>query len=121
MGMEEEMWSKVKPRSNGRPSQEAEERFFKAGAEIFATNFPTPEGWPWFDSANLKAAAYRSHREPLPDDLVDELTWCSETFVEYGKYLREARFVRRVRFVAVCLVVAIGLGVALSWYSGRLG
>ena len=78
-------------------------------------------GWPRFDSAALKAAAYRSHREPLPDDLVDELTWCSETFVEYGHYLQEARFARRVRFAAVCLVVAIGLAAALLWYLDTLG
>jgi hypothetical protein len=117
--MEEEMKSKVKLKSNGRPSKEAEERFLKAGAEIFATNFPTLEGWPRFDSAALKAAAYRSHREPLPDDLVDELTWCSETFVEYGKYLREARFARRVRFGAVCLALATGLGAALLVVFGQ--
>ena len=115
------MWSKGKPRSNGRPSKEAEKRFLKAGAEMFATEFPTPEGWPRFDSAALKAAAYRSHREPLPDDLVDELTWCSETFVEYGKYLREARFARRIRSVALYLVVVIGLGAALWRYLDTLG
>jgi hypothetical protein len=119
--MEEEMKSKVKLKSNGRPSKEAEERFLKAGAKIFATDFPTPEGARRFDSAALKAAAYRSHREPLPDDLVDELTWCSETFVEYGHYLQEARFARRVRFAAVCLVVAIGLAAALWWYLDTLG
>ena len=115
------MWSKVKPRSNGRPSKEAEKRFLKAGAEMFATEFPTPEGARRFDLAALKAAAHRSHREPLPDDLVDELTWCSETFVEYGHYLQEARFARRVRFAAVCLVVAIGLAAALRWYLDTLG
>jgi hypothetical protein len=119
--MEEEMKSKVKLKSNGRPSKEAEERFLKAGAKIFATDFPTPEGARRFDSAALKAAAYRSHREPLPDDLVDELTWCSETFVEYGKYLREARFARRIRSVALYLVVVIGLGAALWWYLDTLG
>ena len=115
------MWSKVKPRSNGRPSREAEERFLKAGAKMFSTAFPTPEGWPRFDSAPLKAAAYRSHREPLPDDLVDELTWCSETFVEYGYHLQKARLTRRVRLVAVCLAVSIGLGAGLWLYLGRLG
>ena len=30
---------KVKLKSNGRPSKEAEERFLKAGAEIFSTGF----------------------------------------------------------------------------------
>jgi hypothetical protein len=100
------MRSKAKPRSGGRPSKEAEERFFKATAEIFATEFPTPEGTRRYDSAALKAAAYKSHSEPLPEDLVDELTWCSETFVEYGRYLQAARFARRMRYLAACAVLA---------------
>ena len=44
---------------------------------------------------------------------------CSETFVEYGKYLREARFARRIRSVALYLVVVIGLGaVAVPGHVG---
>jgi hypothetical protein len=85
----------------------------RASAGIFHDPFQT--------DLYLEAAACRSHREPLPDDLVDELTWCSETFVEYGHYLRKARFVRRARLVAICLAVAVAIAAALWWYLGRLG
>jgi len=102
-------------------SKEAEKRFLKAGKRMFSTAFPTPEGTRRFDSAALKAAAYRSHREPLPEELVDELTWCSETFVEYGRYLQEARFARRMRFLAACAVVVLGLGGGLWWYLATTG
>ena len=115
------MWSKVKPRSNGRPSKKAEEWFLKATAEVFRTDFPTPEGSRRFDSNAVKAAVYQCHRERLPDDLVDEMTWCSETFADFERHFKKARFARRVRLVAVCLAVSIGLGAALWLSLGRLG
>jgi hypothetical protein len=115
------MWSTVKPRSNGWPSKKAEEWFLKATAEVFRTAFPTPEGSRRFDSNAVKAAVYRCHRERLPDDLVDEMTWCSETFADFERHFKEARFARRMRLVTVCLAVAATLGVALWLYLARSG
>jgi hypothetical protein len=110
------MKGKAKPRSGGRPSKAAEELFLKATAEVFRTEFPTPEGSRRFDSNAVKAAVYRCHRERLPDDLVDEMTWCSETFADFERHFKEARFARRMKLVAVCLAVAVALAVALWWY-----
>ena len=90
------MKDKAKVKSEGRLSKEAEEQFLKAAAGVFRTSFPTPQGSRRFDSAAVKAAAYRCHRERLPDDLVDEMTWCSETFADFERFLKEARFARRL-------------------------
>jgi hypothetical protein len=51
----------------------------------------------------------------LSPDLLDELTWSSETFAEYQRYLREARFGRRMRWLATCAAVVMALGAALWW------
>jgi hypothetical protein len=115
------MKSKATPMSGERLSKEAEERLLKAGEKLFRTAYPNPERSRRFDSAALKAAASRSHREPLPAELVDELTWSSETFAEYEGYLRQARFGRRMRFLAACAVVVVGLGAGLWWYLGTVG
>ncbi len=104
-----------------RLSKEAEERLLKAGEKLFRTAYPNPERSRRFDSAALKAAASRSHREPLPAELVDELTWSSETFAEYEGYLRQACFGRRMRFLAACAAVVVGLGAGLWWYLGTTG
>ena len=107
--------------SGERLSKEAEERLLKAGEKLFRTAYPNPERSRRFDSAALKAAASRSHREPLPAELVDELTWSSETFAEYEGYLRQARFAWRMRFLAACAAVVVGLATGLWWYLGTVG
>lgn len=107
--------------SGERLSKEAEERLLKAGEKLFRTAYPNPERSRRFDSAALKAAASRSHREALPAELVDELTWSSETFAEYEGYLRQARFARRMRFLAACAAVVVGLSGGLWWYLGTVG
>jgi hypothetical protein len=115
------MKSKATPMSGERLSKEAEDRLLKAGEKLFRTAYPNPERSRRFDSAALKAAASRSHREPLPAELVDELTWSSETFAEYEGYLRQAHFARRMRFLAACAAVVVGLGGGLWWYLGTVG
>jgi hypothetical protein len=115
------MKSKATPMSGERLSKEAEERLLKAGEKLFRTAYPNPERSRRFDSAALKAAASRSHREALPAELVDELTWSSETFAEYEGYLQQARFARRMRSLAACAAVVVGLGAGLWWYLGTVG
>lgn len=115
------MKSKATPMSGERLSKEAEERLLKAGEKLFRTAYPNPEQSRRFDSAALKAAASRSHREPLPAELVDELTWSSETFAEYEGYLRQAHFARRMRLLAACAAVVVGLGTGVWWYLGTVG
>jgi hypothetical protein len=115
------MKSKATPMSGERLSKEAEERLLKAGEKLFRTAYPNPDRSRRFDSATLKAAASRSHRELLPAELVDELTWSSETFAEYEGYLRQARIARRMRFLAACAAVVVGLGAGLWLYLGTVG
>ena len=96
--------------------EDADKRLLEAGRKVFREAYPNPERSGRFDSAALKAAASRSHREPLPADLVDELTWSSETFAEYERYLQEARVARRMRFLAACAAVVVASGAAFWWY-----
>jgi hypothetical protein len=49
------------------------------------------------------------------------MTWCSETFADFERFLRAARFGRRMRFLAVCAGVVLGLGVGFWWYLAATG
>ena len=89
-------------------SRDAEERLVELGRKVFASAFPDPDRTAGIDSATLRAAARRSRREPLPADVVDALTWSSETFAEYEQYWR----------LAACAAVTVGLGAALWWSVG---
>ena len=108
-------------KQEARAVKRAEERLLEAARKIFGTAYPNPEGTTRTDSGSLKAAAARAHRHPLSPELLDELTWSSETFAEYQRYLREARFGRRMRWLAACAVVVVGLGAALWWSLASAG
>jgi len=101
-------------------SREAEERLLDLGREVFGSGFPDPERSAGISSAMVKAAARRSHREPLPAELVDALTWSSETFTEYERYVREARFARRMGYLAACAAIVVALGAAMWWSVGSM-
>ena len=102
-------------KQEARAVKRAEDRLLEAARKIFGTAYPNPEGTTRTNSGALKAAAARSHRQPLSPELLDELTWSSETFAEYQRYLREARFGRRLRWLAACAAVVMALGAALWW------
>lgn len=102
-------------------SRDAEERLLAAGRKVFGSAYPDPERSGGFDSAALKEAARRSLREPLPAELLDALTWSSETFADYERYLREARFERKMRYVGVAAAAVLALGAALWWSLGAPG
>lgn len=104
------------PREEALLSKDAEARLFEAGRKVFRNAYPNPDRSHRIDSAALKEAAQRSHREPLPPELVDELTWSSETFAEYERYLREARFARKMRYLAACAGVLMAIGAASWWF-----
>lgn len=105
-------------REDSALSRDAEERLVELGRRVFGSAFPDPDRAAAIDSATLRAAARRSRREPLPADVVDALTWSSETFAEYEQYLREARFARTMWRLAACAAVTVGLGAALWWSVG---
>ena len=94
-------------------SRDAEDRLLGLGQKVFGSAFPDPDRSAGVDSATLKAAARRSHREPLPAEVVDALTWSSETFAEYEGYVREVRFARRMWYAGVAAAAVLALGVAL--------
>lgn len=102
-------------------SREAEERLLDLGRKVFGSAFPDPDRSAGVDSSTLKAAARRSHRESLPADVVDALTWSSETFAEYEGYVREARFARRMRYAGVAAAAVLAIGAALWWSIGAPG
>lgn len=102
-------------KQEARAVKRAEERLLEAARKIFGTAYPNPEGTTRTDPGALKAAAAHAHKQPLSPKLLDELTWSSETFAEYQRYLREARFGRRMRWLAACAVVVMALGSALWW------
>ena len=47
-------------------AEDAERRLLEAGRKVFREAYPNPERSGVIDSATLKVAAKRSHREPLP-------------------------------------------------------
>ena len=108
-------------KQEARAVKRAEERLLEAARKIFGTAYPNPEGTTRTDAGALKAAAARAHKQPLSPELLDELTWSSETFAEYQLYLREARFGRRMRWLAACAAVVMALGAALWWSLASAG
>ena len=102
-------------------NRDAEDRLLELGRKVFGSAFPDPDRSAGVDSATLKAAARRSHREPLPAEVVDALTWSSETFAEYEGYVREARIARRMWYAGVAAAAVIALGAALWWSIGAPG
>jgi len=108
-------------KQEARAVKQAEERLLEAARKGFATAYPNPERAARADSGALKAAAARAHKQPLSPELLDELTWSSETFAEYQRYLREARFGRRMRWLGASAAVVVGLGAALWWSLASSG
>ncbi len=102
-------------------NRDAEDRLLELGRKVFGSAFPDPDRSAGVDSATLKAAARRSHRESLPAEVVDALTWSSETFAEYEGYVREARFARRMWYAGVAAAGILALGAALWWSVGASG
>ena len=96
-------------KQEARAVKQSEERLLEAARKVFGTAYPNPERAARTDSGALKAAAARAHKQPLSPELLDELTWSSETFDQYQRYLREARLGRRMRGLAACAAVVVGL------------
>ena len=102
-------------KQEARAVKRSEDRLLEAARKVFETAYPNPEEGRRTASGALKAAAARAHKQPLPPELLDELTWSSETFAEYQRYLQAARFGRRMRLLAACAAVVMALGTALWW------